>query len=184
MSILVAGIGNIFNGDDGFGVEVARRLSQCRLPPNVTVVDFGIRGIDLVYALLDRDGAVILIDAAERGEPPGTVSVIEAALPEAEEPAADDMIEPHALDPAKVLRLAAALGGTPGRVLLVACEPATLGGDEGVMGLSEPVAAAVDVACRVVEELINELIANDGGTGLPAGTHSFGDPPSTEGVPT
>ncbi|MGJ0534643.1 hydrogenase maturation protease [Methylocystis sp.] len=159
-SILVACVGNIFNGDDAFGVEVARRLSQVTLPDGVRVIDFGIRGIDLTYALMDGYDAVILVDAAQRGHAPGVVSVVEPDLIEAGDSTLEDLaLSPHELDPAKVLRLASALGGTCRRVLLVACEPLTLGGEEGVMGLSEPVTAAVAVATETVEELIDGMMA-------------------------
>ncbi|MGJ0451973.1 MAG: hydrogenase maturation protease [Methylocystis sp.] len=159
-SILVACVGNIFNGDDAFGVEVARRLSQVTLPDGVRVIDFGIRGIDLTYALMDGYDAVILVDAAQRGQAPGVVSVVEPDLIEAGGPTPEDLaLSPHELDPAKVLRLVSALGGTCRRVLLVACEPLTLGGEEGVMGLSEPVTAAVAVAAETVEELIDGMMA-------------------------
>lgn len=160
ISILVACVGNIFSGDDAFGVEVARRLSQVTLPDGVRVIDFGIRGIDLTYALMDGYDAVILVDAAQRGEAPGVVSVVEPDPIEIENPAREDLsLSPHELDPAKVLRLASALGGNCRRVLLVACEPLTFGDDEGVMELSEPVAAAVGVAAETVEELIEEMMA-------------------------
>lgn len=159
-SILVACVGNIFNGDDAFGVEVARRLSQAKLPNGVRVIDFGIRGIDLTYALMDGYDAIILVDAAQRGEAPGAVSIVEPDRVEAEDTYSEDLaLSPHELDPAKVLRLASALGGNCQRVLLVACEPLALGGEEGVMGLSEPVAAAVGVAAETVEELIDAMIA-------------------------
>lgn len=159
-SILVACVGNIFNGDDAFGVEVARRLSRRTLPDGVRVIDFGICGIDLTYALMDGYDAVILVDAAQRGEAPGVVSVVEPDPIPAGDPIAEDLaLSPHELDPAKVLRLVSALGGTCRRVLLVACEPLTFGDDEGVMGLSEPVTAAVGVAAETVEELIEEMMA-------------------------
>jgi hydrogenase maturation protease len=161
--ILIAGIGNIFNGDDGFGVEVAQRLLRRKLSDDARVIDFGIRGIDLTYALLDGYDAAVLIDTAQRGVPPGTVSVIEPDQPESDPSSEDLMLSPHDLDPAKVLRLVAALGGACKRVLLVACEPLTFGGDEGVMGLSEPVAAAVDVAVKTVEDLVEELIKAESG---------------------
>lgn len=155
--ILVAGIGNIFNGDDAFGVEVARRLSACELPQDVDVVDFGIRGIDLTYALLDGYEAAVLVDASQRGEEPGALSVIEPEAQELDEPSPEDLILfPHELGPAKVLRLVANLGGTCRRVLVVACEPLTFGGAEGVMGLSEPVAAAIDPAVRLIQDLLNQ----------------------------
>ena len=124
------------------------------------MIDFGIRGIDLTYALMDGYDAVILVDAAQRGEAPGVVSVVEPDPVAAADSTPEDLaLSPHELDPAKVLRLASALGGNCRRVLLVACEPLTFGGDEGVMGLSEPVAAAVGVAAETVEELIEEMMA-------------------------
>jgi hydrogenase maturation protease len=155
--ILVAGIGNIFQGDDAFGVEVVQRLRRRALPPGVAVVDFGIRGIDLVYALLDGHEAVILVDAAARDELPGTVSVI--AVEPAAEPAPDGTSDfsPHGLDPASVLALVRALGGDAPPVFLVACEPQTLGGEEGVMGLSPPVAAAIEPAIGAIAALVQRL---------------------------
>jgi hydrogenase maturation protease len=162
-AILVAGVGNIFQGDDAFGVEVVRRLSRRQLPPEVRVIDFGIRGIDLAYALLDNYSATVLVDAAQRGERPGTISVIEPERAEAGEVSPQDLLlSPHELDPAKVLRLAAALGGACKRVVLVACEPLTLGGEEGIMGLSEPVAAALDAAVTTVEDIVHELMRTPG----------------------
>jgi len=159
--VLVAGIGNVFHGDDGFGVAVAQLLSRRSLPPGVRVVDFGIRGLDLVYALLDGYSAAILIDAVERGDPPGTLSVIEP-----EKPGADDiesgqelLLSPHEMDPEKVLRLAALLGGDCRRVLLIGVEPLSLGdGEFGAEGLSAPVAAAVAVAADEAERLARLLI--------------------------
>lgn len=158
--ILVAGIGNIFKGDDAFGVEVVQRLAQRPLSPDVTVVDFGIRGIDLTYALMDGYRAAVLVDAMQHGKEPGTVSIVEPEGPSDAEPAPDElMISAHDLDPAKVLRLVTALGGQCRRVLLVACEPATFGDEEeGLMGLSPPVAAAVDHAVAAVEALVGKLL--------------------------
>ena len=158
--ILVAGIGNIFKGDDGFGVEVARRLSQRPLPAGVEVVDFGIRGIDLTYALLDGYEAAILVDAAQHGATPGTVSIIAPDRPSASATFPGDLfLEPHDLDPAKVLRVVEALGGGCQRVLLVACEPETFGDEEtGVVGLSPLVAAAVEEAIMAVERLVEDLL--------------------------
>lgn len=138
--ILVAGIGNIFMGDDAFGVEVARRLTQRALPAEVRVSDFGIRGFDLAYALQDGYETTILVDAYPRGEEPGTLFVVEPDLTEiaaSAEGGAD--VDAHSLDPLKILRLAASMGWPMKRVLLVGCEPATLGPDEGTMELSEPV---------------------------------------------
>ncbi|MGO9544875.1 MAG: hydrogenase maturation protease [Rhodomicrobium sp.] len=158
--ILVAGIGNIFKGDDGFGVEVARRLARRRLPDAVKVTDFGIRGIDLTYALLDGYNAAILIDTLQRGLPPGTISIVEPDRPAAGELGPEALLlEPHNLDPAKVLALVSVLGGGCQRILLVACEPETFGDEEiGAMGLSRAVAAAAGEAVPIVERLIGELL--------------------------
>jgi hydrogenase maturation protease len=150
--ILIAGIGNIFLGDDGFGCEVARRLTANRnLPPEVRVVDYGIRGFDLAYALIDRYELTILIDAMPGGQEPGTVYTIEPDLAEAD---AVSAIEPHGMNPMKVLQMVRSMGGDFGRVLVVGCEPLTLGGQEGYMGLSEPVENAVNEAIDVIETLI------------------------------
>jgi hydrogenase maturation protease len=154
--ILVAGIGNVFLGDDGFGVEVAGRLLRGELRDGVHVEDFGIRGMDLAYALSDYDVAV-LVDATPRGRLPGTLYLIE---PELEN---DEMVGPdaHGMDPVKVLSLARALGGPLPRVLIVGCEPATrMTGEEGdvVAELSEPVRAAIAGAVRMVESLIDDLV--------------------------
>src|SRR5262245_3824394 len=152
--ILVAGIGNIFLGDDAFGVEVAARLASRPLPPTVRVVDFGIRGLDLVYALADGFDLAILVDAVPRGSEPGTLYTIEPELPEmsGDRPV---VLATHGMDPLKVLLLARAMGQTPERLLIVGCEPAWLGdGDAGGMGLSEPVRAAIGPAVTLIEELI------------------------------
>lgn len=156
--ILVAGVGNIFQGDDGFGVEVAQRLSRTSLAPDVKVVDFGIRGVDLTYALMDDYDAVILVDAAAHGEPPGTLSLIEPEAANIDPPEAGQaLLSAHDLDPAKVIQFVAALGGGCRRILLVACEPLDCGGEAGCMGLSEPVMAAIGPAIAMIERLIAEL---------------------------
>jgi hydrogenase maturation protease len=121
-------------------------------------MDFGIRGVDLTYALMDGHEVVILVDAAVRGEKPGTLTLVECdsvtdGVPDA------PIVSAHDLDPAKVMQLAAALGGNCGRVLLVACEPADLGGEGGKMGLSDPVAAAVTVAAERILDLVAEMSA-------------------------
>src|ERR1700761_7263866 len=108
--LLVAGIGNIFLGDDGFGSEVARRLLGRQLPADVRVEDFGIRGYDVAYALMDPYEAVILVDAAPRGQPPGTLSLVEPDLDAIDAGPAAAMIQPHAMDPLAVLRMVKALG--------------------------------------------------------------------------
>lgn len=153
--VLVAGIGNVFMGDDGFGVEVAARMLRRGAPEGATVVDFGIRGIDLAYALMDGYAAAVMVDAMQHGEAPGTVSVIEPAPDESE---ADAAFSPHDLDPAKVLRLARMLGGACPRLLVLACEPLDLGGEDGFMGLSPPVEAAVEPAVAALEELVRGLL--------------------------
>lgn len=159
--ILIACIGNIFLGDDGFGTEVARRLAARPLPPEVILKDFGIRGLDLTYALLDPYDLTILVDACPRGGEPGTVYLIEPDEAAADE-TAPARLEPHNMNPASVLRMARSMGGVPGRVLIVGCEPACLGPEEGKLGLSEPVADAVEEAVALVETLVSQVIA--GGT--------------------
>jgi hydrogenase maturation protease len=151
--ILIAGIGNIFLGDDAFGVEVARSLAARTLPSNVQVRDFGIRGYDLAYALLDGYDLVILVDACPRGSEPGALYVIEPELGAATQPGAAAP-DAHTMNPVSVLRLAESMGKISSRILLVGCEPADLGGEEGHMGLSDPVAAAVSEAVNLVEQLI------------------------------
>jgi hydrogenase maturation protease len=157
--VLIAGVGNIFLGDDGFGVAVAQRLARRELPAGARAVDFGIRGLDLAYALLEPYEAVILVDAAPRGGPPGTLYVLEPGPAPAEGPAA---VDAHDLTPERVLRLAAALGGPPQRLLVVGCEPGPAGDAEDVPeGLSAPVLAAVDEAARLVEALAARLLGGD-----------------------
>ena len=155
--VLVAGIGNIFLGDDGFGVEVARRLAGRDVPPGVEVSDFGIRGMDLAYALGDDIDAAVFVDAVPRGEEPGTLYVIE---PEIDEDTLS--LDTHGMDPVKVLRLARELGPVPELLRVVGCEPLTrMSGDtsEELVGeLSDPVRAAVEPAVVMVESLLGELI--------------------------
>ena len=153
MSILVACIGNIFQGDDAFGCEVAKVLMQRAPAPDVRVIDFGIRGLDLTYALLDAPGLTILVDAVPRGGEPGTLYTIEPDLDHFEDNSAQ-AVDAHAMDPVQVLRAVKAMGGRPGRVLLIGCEPADLGGPDGKMGLTGPVSAAIEEAAAMVESLI------------------------------
>jgi hydrogenase maturation protease len=159
-SVLIAGIGNIFLGDDAFGVEVAQRLASRKLPERVKVVDFGIRGFDLAYALLDRFDVTILVDACPRGGAPGTLYVIEPDLnvtaQEAAE-AAHTTVDAHSMNPMNVIRMAKSMGGDLKRILLVGCEPLTLGPEEGAMGLSEPVAAMVEEAANRIESLVETI---------------------------
>ena len=163
--VLIAGIGNIFLGDDAFGCEVIRRLSTRPQPEGVRVFDYGIRGFDLTYALLDDPETVILVDAVQRGEAPGTVYVIEPALGDADVSDSEQpLIEMHGMDPVKVLRMVRSMGGQFHRVLLVACEPESFGTEEegdGRIGLSRPVEAAVDEAVRLIESLVADILVKD-----------------------
>jgi len=161
-SILVACIGNIFLGDDGFGVEVARRLLARPQREGVKVVDFGIRGFDLAYALQDGYESTILVDAYPHGQAPGAVSVVEPDLNQLDARARDDsapaFVQPHAMNPLNVLRMAKAMNGSLRRILLVGCEPQDLGGDEGHIGLSPPVEAAIDRAVSEIELVVNRIL--------------------------
>jgi hydrogenase maturation protease len=153
MKVLIACVGNIFLGDDGFGVEVARSLSQRQLPEGVSVKDYGIRGFDLGYALLDPWDLVIMVDALSRGEAAGTLYVIE---PELNGPAsADTAINPHGMDPVRVLSLAASMGTISAQVLVVGCEPHDFGDElEGRMGLSSPIQGVVEAASDMILDLV------------------------------
>jgi hydrogenase maturation protease len=154
--ILIAGVGNIFLGDDGFGVEVVRRLAGRELPEGVEVVDFGIRGMDLAYAMQRDYEVVVFVDATPRGKEPGTVYLLE---PEIEEDG-EVSLDTHGMDPVKVIKLSHALGAKPTRTLVVGCEPQVVPGgedyDDMLMELSEPVSAAVDEAVKLVVSLVEE----------------------------
>jgi hydrogenase maturation protease len=163
--ILVAGIGNIFHGDDAFGVEVAYRLARRKLPREVRVVDFGIRGYDLAYALLDGYDVTVFVDATSCGGPPGSLYTIEID-PHASEPDDEQPFDmgAHGMNPMRVLHLAQAMGGSISRILLVGCEPETLGTEEeGLMGLSAAVTAALDPAAEMVEALVSKLLQENCG---------------------
>jgi hydrogenase maturation protease len=155
VNILVACVGNIFQGDDAFGCEVANALARRAPREQVRVVDFGIRGLDLTYALLDAPALTILVDTVSRGGEPGTLYTIEPDLEDLET-AGPAGVDAHSMDPLEVLRAAKAMGGMLGRVLLVGCEPADLGGVDGCMGLTPPVSAAIDEAVAMVESLIEK----------------------------
>ena len=162
MTILIAGIGNIFLGDDGFGCEVARRLAVRNLAEGVRVVDYGIRGFDLAYALLDGDDVTILVDATPRGGAPGTLYTIEPDLEQLDDlEGQGQMVETHGMNPLKVLAMVRACGGAFKRVLIVGCEPETFGPEEGQMGLSAPVEAAVDEAVLLLERLVTKILIGD-----------------------
>ena len=160
--ILIAGIGNIFLADDGFGVEVAGRLARRSLLSGVRVADFGIRGFDLAYALMEGYETTILVDACPGEGQPGTLFVLEPDLEDLNSPQTQQgSIEPHAMNPVNVLRMAKTMGGELKRVLVVGCVPATLGPEEGQMGLSEPVAAAVEEAVKLIESLVTRILAGE-----------------------
>lgn len=151
---LVAGIGNIFLGDDGFGVEVVRRLAERPPRTNVHVVDFGIRGIDLAYTLLDGYDRLILVDAAPRGGLPGTLYVLDPDLSQLDQGEAGG-VAGHGLVPTKVLSMVQAMGGALPFVRVVGCEPGQVPDGQDIdVGLSPAVAAAVDGAVALVEELL------------------------------
>ncbi len=151
--ILVAGVGNLFLGDDGFGPEVARRLAAGPIPVGVRVVDYGIRGMHLAYDLLDGYDALVLVDTIPGHGQPGELRVLEVG--------ADDMgegaFDAHGMDPVAVLANLEALGGTLPRTFVVGCQPANL--EEGI-GLSPQVSGAVDPAVQEVRALLVELLTS------------------------
>jgi len=158
-SVLVAGVGNIFFGDDGFGVEVARRLAEDGppLPDGVQVGDYGTSGMHLAYDLADHGyETTILVDAAPRGEAPGTLTVLEIGAGDrpALAPEQSQLLNGHGMQPEVVLSVLDMLGAEPGRILVVACEPVSA---EPGMGLSAPVEAAVDQAVALVTRLVAEM---------------------------
>ncbi len=159
--VLIAGLGNIFCGDDAFGVETVRRLTEAGLPDGACAVDFGIRSYDLAFALTDGYAAVVLVDATPRGEPPGTVYLIEPDLerlddPEPSEPA---LAGAHAMNPVTVLRMARSLGGIRSKVLLVGCEPARLETEDGEMALSAEVESAIPRAVEMIQSVVGNLMS-------------------------
>lgn len=165
-SVLVAGIGNVLLGDDGFGVEVARLLAQRALPGGVKVADFGIRGMDLAYELTEDWDAALLLDAVGRGEPPGTLFVIEPELEDAGEAAGAGALDPHGMDPVRVLALARAMGPLPPRVLLLGCEPAVVpdpDAEDLLMALSPSVRMAAHSAVPMAESLLREMLREEEG---------------------
>jgi len=160
MRILVAGIGNVFFGDDGFGVEVANGLAGSPLPEGVRLGEYGIRGVHLAYELLEGYDVLVLVDAMPMGATPGTVALVEVDPADLEGPAT---VDAHSMSPASVLAALGRLGGEIGRVVLVACEPSCL--DEGI-GLSAVVRAAVQPGIEAVRSLVEELV---GASGAPIG---------------
>jgi hydrogenase maturation protease len=154
--ILVAGIGNAWLRDDGFGGEVARLLAERELPEGVLVMDFGSGGLDLAYEVMRGYDALVLIDVSRQGSAPGTLYVMEATEDEVEGDIEDgQMLDPHGMDPQTVLRFVKYVGGWPGRVLVVACEPEVV--EDVGFGLSDSVQGAVERAVDVVLDTIREL---------------------------
>ncbi len=157
--ILIAGVGNVLYGDDAFGSEVAGRLAEHSLPDNVRVIDFGIRWFDLVAALLDPYDVVIIVDSLSQGEQPGALRVFDSrrdlriqSLPPGFRP------EWHSIDPATALTMAHSLGGHPGRVILVGCEPSRSAGPAVLqIGMTKPVQAAVNDAVQLILALATQL---------------------------
>jgi len=157
--ILIAGVGNIFLGDDAFGVEVVRRMAQRALPAAVRVMDFGIKGIDLAYALLEGYDGAILVDAVSRGGEPGRLHVLEPDLDNmADTGAGEQVVVAHGMDPVEVLRLVRTLGGPLPTIRVVGCEPATFAPADGRACLSVPVDAAVEGAITLIEALAREWL--------------------------
>jgi hydrogenase maturation protease len=160
--ILIAGIGNIFLGDDAFGVEVAQRLLRRPQPAGVQVIDYGIRGLDLAYALSDSPEFAILIDAVPRGEMPGTLFLLDPQLDDlASQAESGLLIDAHSMDPVKVLQTVMAMGGRPGRVLIIGCEPKPFSEEEQEMEMSAPVLAAVEEAVGMVEALVGRILSGE-----------------------
>ena len=177
--MLIAGVGNIFLGDDGFGTEVANRLATAGLPDWVRVADYGISGMHLAYDLAEGFETTILVDATPRGGNPGTVYVMEldpgtpsaAAAPEPGR--GIPLLDGHGMQPDVVFGMLNVLGADAGRVLLVGCEPAST---EERIGLSAPVTAAVDEATAIVLDLVRAAGAGDA-----AGSVAEGGRPANEG---
>jgi hydrogenase maturation protease len=158
--ILVAGIGNIFMGDDAFGVEVAERLIQQPMPREVRVADFGIRSYDLAYTLMDGWDATILVDIMKRGREPGTLYLIQPDM-SAIGTDPDEVVNAHGMDPLTVLRMVRSLGGEPSRLYVIGCEPAMLPDDEGAMRLSPEVDAAIPGAIEMIRSLVGRILNDE-----------------------
>jgi hydrogenase maturation protease len=165
--ILVAGIGNIFLGDDAFGSEVARRLMHETLPAEARVSDFGIRSYDLAYAMMDGYDATILIDITPQGQPPGTVYLIEPDLNQLDQ-LDEKMADAHSMNPLKMLQMLRTFGTSPGKLYLIGCEPAILECEGGQIGLSESVEAAVPQAIQMIKSLVKDLLKDNTKTSVPS----------------
>ncbi len=157
--ILIAGVGNAWLRDDGFGSEVVKRLETRTLPEGAAVFDFGTGGLDLAYEVMRGYDALVLVDVSRQGGEPGTLYVMEASEADVEAGIEDgQVINPHAMDPQTVLRFVKTIGAWPGKVVVVACEPAEV--EEMGLGLSSEVARAVDSAVEVVVRTVEELQAD------------------------
>jgi len=159
-TILLACIGNIFHGDDAFGVEVSRELATHTLPDEVRLVDYGIRGLDLAFDLLDGYDVTIFVDATPQGNEPGTIYVIKPDLQQLALPVTQSaVVDTHGMNPMRVLKMAMAMGVQFKKLLIVGCEPESFGSEEeGQMGLSQSVQAAVPKAVEVIESLITKIL--------------------------
>ena len=164
--ILVAGVGNIFLGDDAFGSEVARRLMHERLPAEVRVSDFGIRSYDLAYAMMDGYDATILVDVTSKGQAPGTVYLIEPDLNELDQ-FDEKLPDAHSMNPLNALQMLRTSGISPGELYLIGCEPAILEREDGQIGLSESVEASVPQAIEMIKSLVNDLLNDNTKTSAP-----------------
>jgi hydrogenase maturation protease len=154
--ILVAGIGNIFLGDDAFGSEVARRLMNETLPEEVRVADFGIRSYDLAYAMMEEYDVTIFVDITSQSQSPGTLYLIEPDLNQLDQ-LDEKMADAHSMNPVRVLQMLRTFGSSPKKLYLVGCEPATLEVEDGEIGLSESVEGAVPQAIELIKSLVDDL---------------------------
>jgi hydrogenase maturation protease len=154
--ILIAGVGNAWLQDDGFGAAVARRLAAMELPPGVSVMDVGTSGLDLAYEVMRGYSALVIVDVSRQGGEPGTLYVIDVEPDDVPDTIEDgETIDPHSMDPMTMLRFVRVIGGWPGRVQVIACEPAEV--DDVGVGLTAVVEAAVGRAVALVLETIDEL---------------------------
>ena len=159
-SVLVAGVGNAWLHDDGFGGEVARRLEQRQLPAGVSVMDAGTGGLDLAYEVMRGYDALVILDVSQQGGAPGTLYVMEPDEADVEGGIEDGQtINPHGMDPQTVLRFVKSIGAWPGRVVVIACEPGEV--EQMGWGLSEHVGQAVQRAVELVLETVDGLLAGD-----------------------
>lgn len=159
--VLIAGIGNAWQRDDGFGSEVARRLEGRELPDGIAVIDFGTGGLDLAYQVMYGYDGLLMIDVSRQGGSPGTLYVMEVDEDEVPGGSVEDgeVLNPHAMDPETVLRFIKITGGWPGKVVIVACEPETV--EEMGVGLTPVVEEAVERAVELVLETAKELLSDE-----------------------